>query len=119
MVGAPDRCRRDAVLSGEGRSSAAARRAAGWPKPPRPSTIDDRAAALDDLRLGLRVDAAVFDRLDVRGEPADAVRVVPAQVRLHERLGDRLGGRRRGPGVLEDGAGQVRAAPLRVYVDSM
>ena len=53
--------------------------------------------------------------LQVRDEPADAVRVVSAQVRLHQRLGDHGGGRRRCPGVLEDGAGEVQQLPCAVH----
>ena len=84
VVGAPDRRRRDAVLSGEGRQLGGREARGGLAESAAAVDDDDRAAALDDLGLGVGVDAAVADRLDVGHQPADAVRVVPAQVRFHE-----------------------------------
>jgi hypothetical protein len=52
--------------------------------------VDDGhgASALGDLGLGGGVDLALGDEAQVRDEAADAVRVVPAQVRLDQRVGD-------------------------------
>jgi hypothetical protein len=72
--------------------------------------VDDerRAPAPGDLGGGGGVEPAVADVLQVRREAADAVRVVPAQVGLHERLGDDRGGVRRRARALEHLAGEVQ-----------
>jgi hypothetical protein len=80
--------------------------------PSRPTWFARRiAAALDDGRLGGRIDLAFADEPQVGDEPPHTVRVVPAQVRLHQRVGDHGGYCRRRARILQDGAGEVQQLP--------
>jgi hypothetical protein len=66
-----------------------------------------RAAAVRDVRLGGGIQPALADEARVGDQPADAMRVVPAQVGLHQRVGDDRGGSRRSARALQHLAGEM------------
>ena len=110
VVAAADRDRADPVVAGEPGELDDGEPRGELPEPAAAVDDRDRAVAPGELGLRGRVDVAVADELQVRDEPPDAVRVVPAQVRLDQRFRDRACGSGRRPGVLEDRAGELTSS---------